>query len=372
MNINQSRLIRCFTELVSIDAPSYDERVMANELTRRLSALGLTVEEDNAGTAIGGTAGNLIVKVPGTVAAPPLLFSSHMDTVEPSRGKRAILHEDGRITSAGDTVLGADDAAGLAALLEALTVITESQLPHRPLELVFPVAEESYTIGSHQLDFSRLAAKEAYVLDMSAPVGAAALKAPSILYFKATFQGRAAHAGMAPEEGIHAIKIAADAISHIKTGVVDADTTVNIGTISGGLATNIVPERCTIEGEVRGFRHDIALQRLAEVRHEFQAAAARFGGSVEVEHVIRTVAYSVAPDTPVVQRHLRCCAKNGIPGVLTKTFGGSDNNTFAEHGISGIVLASTAQKSHSTEEYTTVDDLTKLAELALSLMLDTE
>lgn len=372
MNINQSRLIRCFTDLVSIDSPSYGERAMADELTRRLRALGLAVKEDNTSAAIGGTAGNLIVKVPGTVDAPPLLFSSHMDTVEPSRGKRAVLHQDGRMTSAGDTVLGADDVSGLSALLEALTVIVENQLPHRPLELIFPVAEEAYTIGSRQLDFSQLEAKEAYVLDMSGPVGAAALKAPSILYFKATVQGRAAHAGMAPEAGVHAIKIAADAITHIKTGTVDADTTVNIGTISGGLATNIVPEVCMVEGEVRGFRHDITLQRFAEVTAAFQTAAEHLGGSVQLEHVIRTVAYSVEPDAPVVQRHLRCCTQNGIPCVLTKTFGGSDNNTFSEHGISGIVLASAMHQSHSTEEYTTVDDLTALAELTLSLMLDTE
>ena len=370
MPVNQDRLVRCFTELVSIDAPSFGERAMAEELKRRLGTLGIAAREDDAGTKLGGTAGNLLARVPGTINAPPLLFSAHMDTVEPAKGKRAAVHPDGRITSAGDTVLGADDAAALAAILEALTVIQEDGLPHRPLELVFPVAEEPYTAGSHVLDFSSLEAKEAYVLDMDGPVGTAALQAPSILYFRVTIRGKASHAGMAPEAGIHAIQAAAAALAALKLGTVDPQTTVNVGTIQGGLATNIVPETCTLEGEVRGFDHSLALQHLAELREEFSRAAKALGAEADFYSEVRTVAYREPETSPVVQRLLRACETTGIPPQLGKTFGGSDNNTFAEHGIHGIVLSSAMHEVHSTREYTTVEELTQLSKLTLALMTD--
>lgn len=372
MGVQQERLVRSFAALVQIDAPSYGERAMADELKRRLAALGIEAQEDDAGAKIGGTAGNLIAAVPGELALPPLLFSAHMDTVAPALGKRAVRRPDGRITSGGDTVLGADDAAGLAAILEALTVLREEGLPHRPLELVFPAAEEPYTKGSSQLDFTRLRAREAYVLDMTGAVGTAALQAPSILYFRAVLHGRAAHAGMAPELGIHAIKAAAAAVHRIPVGQVDEATTVNIGQIRGGLATNIVPEECTVEGEVRGFVHARALERLKEIEEVFRQEAARAGAALEFAPEVRTVAYNEAPDSPTVQRFVRAGRAAGLPVALDKTFGGSDNNTFAAHGIHGIVLASAMHEVHSTQEYTTVQELADLSRLTLALMLDRE
>jgi tripeptide aminopeptidase len=372
MPIDQNRLVDTFCRLVSIDAPSLDERAMADHLTAQLNSLGIQVREDDAGKKLGGTAGNLIATVPGSLPGAPLLFSAHMDTVEPSRGKRAQVHPDGRITSAGDTVLGADDAAALAVILEALTVLKVENIPHRTLELVFPVAEEPYTIGSHQLDATQLQAKEAYVLDMDGAIGTAALMAPSILYFKATIQGRASHAGMAPEAGIHAIAVAAQALTQLKQGHVDDLTTVNIGTIQGGLATNIVPETCTLEGEVRGFDHQLALDHLAEIVKIFQDCAAQAGATVDIHQEVRTVAYWEPEGSPVVRRFLRACEKTQIPPVLSKTFGGSDNNTFQQRGIHGIVLSSAMFMAHSTREYTTIPDLVHLAELTLALMTDPE
>ncbi len=370
--LNRERLLHRFTELVAIDSPSLGERDMADELIRQIRALGLEVYEDGAGQKLGGNAGNLIVKLPGTIDAPARLFSCHMDTVEPSRGKRAVLHPDGKITSNGTTVLGADDLAGLSAILEAVTVILEEGLPHPPLELVFPVAEELHTLGSHALDFSRLAAKEAYVLDMNGPLGTAALMAPSIISFTASIHGRAAHAGMAPEEGIHAIKIAAAAIGKIAVGHVDKYTTANIGSISGGTTTNIVPPECVITGEVRSFRHENALEQMAEIKRILLETAAAWGGSADVEEIVRMKAYQVAEDAPVVRRLVRACGQLGLTPNLSKTFGGSDNNAFSAHGISGIVIASAMYQIHTCQEYTNVEELCRLAELTLALMSDPE
>lgn len=375
MSINKDRVIETFRELVAIDAPSYGEREMADELTRRLTALGLTVSEDKAGEAIGGNAGNLLVRIPATAgleALPPILFSSHMDTVSPALGKQAIVHEDGLITSAGDTVLGADDAAGLAAILEAVTILGEQGLPHRELELVLPVAEEPYTKGTHQLDWSWFKAREAYVPDMDGVMGTAANIAPTIIYYKVTIHGRAAHAGMSPEAGIHAVQIAARAIAALQLGKVDDMTTVNIGTIQGGLATNIVPETCVLEGEVRGFDHQLALEHLQEIRQEIEEIVEPYGAKVTFDYEVRTVAYHEPEDSPAAQRFYRACQQVGLEPGLRKTFGGSDNNTFQEHGIHGLVLASAMHDCHSTKEYTYVQEIVQLAELILTLMTDQE
>lgn len=367
--INKDRVVNTFLSLAAIDSPSYGERLMADELTRRLQALGLEVEEDDAGAALKGNAGNLIVRLPGDVNLPPLLFCAHMDTVEPARGKHPVLHQDGTITSAGDTVLGADDLAGVACILEAVNTILEKKLPHRPLELVFPVAEEPYTVGSHQLELSRLQSKEAYVLDSGGAPGGVVLQAPTILYFEAIFHGKAAHAGQCPEKGIHAIQAAAKAVAITQNGHIDDVTTVNIGTIHGGKGINIVPELCTVEGEVRSFCHRSALGRFAQISADFQSAAEEYGAELELNHEVRTVAYQVPEESPIVQRLERVCHQVGLTRHTVVTFGGSDGNTFNEKGITSVVLSSAMHNVHTCQEYTTTAEIAQVAQLTLALML---
>ena len=271
--IREERLLGAFRELVSIDNPTLRERGVCDLLLRRYAALGIRLQEDGTGAAIGGNAGNLYAFVPGDEALAPVLLSAHTDAVSPACGKHAVFHPDGRITSDGTTVLGADDLAGQCAILEAVTSVLEDGAPHRPFELLFDAAEESYCTGIQRFDFSRLRAKLAYVFDLSGPVGGAAYQAPSILSFRAVFTGRAAHAAFSPEEGRHAIRAAAQAAAQIPCGRV-GELTVNVGTIAGGTADNIVPDRCTVTGEVRGFDHPLALQKLGEIEAVMQHAAA--------------------------------------------------------------------------------------------------
>ena len=179
LNINSQRLTALFCELVAVDSPTYGERAMADLLTGKLEALGFTVTEDDSAAVLGGNAGNLIATMPGQLDLPPLLLCAHMDTVAPAFGKKAIVEPDGRIHSAGDTVLGADDLAAVAAIIEAVTVLKEQGIPHRPLELLISAAEENYCRGANALDKALLKAKEAYILDLDAPVGTAAVSAPS-------------------------------------------------------------------------------------------------------------------------------------------------------------------------------------------------
>lgn len=366
--IDSKRLVDLFCRLVSIDSPSRGEREVCDHVKGLLTALGLDPQEDGAAEPLGGNCGNLYCYVDGSLDLPPLLFSAHLDTVEPSRDKRAVVDGAGRITSAGDTVLGADDVSAMAAILEALTALKESGTPHRPLELVFSAAEEPYCVGIQQFDFSRLRSRDAYVFDLTGPVGGAANAAPAIISFTVEFRGRAAHAGFSPEEGVHAIAAAGRAIAGVQCGRVGG-ATVNIGSISGGTANNIVPDRCTLTGEIRSLSNEEAKLRLEELTAVMERAAREMGAEAGVRHVVECSAYRTAPDAPVVRRFERACGELGLESGLCDTFGGSDNNHFARHGISGIVAATAMNSCHSCQEYTTVQELERAASLALHLML---
>ena len=193
-----------------------------------------------------------------------------MDTVEPAKGKKAVSHEDGTVTSDGTTVLGADDLAGVTAIYEAVRHLIETKTPHRPIEILISTGEELYCKGANAFDYSQVQAKEAYVLDLSGAIGAAAYAAPTLVSFAAKIQGKAAHAGFHPEDGINSIQAAAHAIAQLPQGHVDESTTANIGKIGGGSGTNIVSESCVIEGEIRSLNHETAMELLETYHRTFQ------------------------------------------------------------------------------------------------------
>ncbi len=369
--INQNRLLKLFTELVEIDNPSRRERAMCDKIREKLNELGIDSYEDNTGAKIGGNAGNLYAYIDGTQNLPPLLLSAHMDSVEPATGKKAFFHPDGTITADSSTVLGADDLSGIVAILEALAVLKENNIPHRPLEVLFDVSEETYCTGIQQFDFTRIRSRETYVFDLSGPVGYAAYQAPSIMTFHADFHGRAAHAAFAPEDGIHAIKAAADAVTSIPCGHV-GDTTVNIGTVSGGSADNIVPEACTVTGEVRSFDDNSAKKQLIEIEDFMRKAASKAGATVDFQYKTLCIAYRVDRKDPVAKRFESVCAEIGLKSSFVITYGGSDNNHFFHQGIRGLVVASGMNNCHSRQEYTFVSELKNAARLALALILSKE
>ena len=370
--IHQERLTADFLEITTGSAESLDERHIADLLTEKLQYLGFSMIEDAAGQKLGGNAGNLYGFLKGTLPGPPLLLSAHMDIVKPGCHKKPVLHEDGTITSDGTTVLGADDAAGLAEILEGIRSVQEAGIPHRDIEILFPVAEEIFIQGSNVFDFSRIKAKEAYVLDMSGAVGSAAIRAPSMFSFCVTVTGRASHAGFAPENGINAIAVAAQAIAGIPQGHVDAETTCNIGTITGGTAKNIVPEQCICTGEVRGFSHEKVLHCVEEIRRSFADAAKAYGALFEMETQEILRSYCVPENSPVIKRFQRVCSSLGFAGELRSTLGGSDNSNFLKAGISGIVLSCGMQRVHSTDEYITLQELVRGSELVAGLICDDE
>ncbi|MCR4991581.1 MAG: M20/M25/M40 family metallo-hydrolase [Lachnospiraceae bacterium] len=375
--INRVRLICEFIKLTSFDSESFNEEKISEYLKGKLKELGLKVESDTASEILKeispGTshpASNIYATLKGKKAGQPVLFSAHMDTVKPGTGKRALLHQDGKITSKDDTVLGADDVSGLVSIIEALTVIKENGLSTPDLEIVFTAAEEPYCTGSRFLAYDRIKAREGYVLDMTGPVGKAALAAPSILSVSIKVNGRSAHAGFAPEQGINALSIAAGALAKIKTGRIDEDLTLNFGTIIGGSGKNIVPESVEIEGEIRSMDHRKATDAAAKIRTEFENAASEYGGSVEVTVTEQIHSYRVSKERNVVKRFIKAAGETErcIKPECIDTFGGSDANRLNEHGIETIVLACAMENCHSTNEYTTVEELEKSAELTLKLM----
>lgn len=375
--MQENRIVEEFLKLTAFDSQSFSESEIAEYLKQELEELGLEVTVDDAKERLQKerpeltkAASNIYGYLKGNVEGDAILFSAHMDTVSPGNGKKAIVHPDGTITSNGDTVLGADDVSGLVSILEALRTIKENNLKHPDIEVLFTVAEEPYCQGSRYVDYSRLKATTGYVLDLVGPVGTAAVAAPSIISVNVKIRGRAAHAGFAPEEGINALNIAVRALSEIRTGHTSHDTTVNFGVIKGGNGRNIVPEQVLIEGEIRSLEHKKALDEAYKIKEAFKNAADEFGGGVAVEITQHIKAYNIGKDKKVVERFrkaakgvMRCI----LPDCIT-TFGGSDANRLNEHNISTIVLACAMENCHSTEEYTTINELIKSAELTLKLM----
>lgn len=341
---------------------------MANKLSERLHALGFEVTQDQAGDVIGGDCGNLFARRIGGAGMPPLLFCAHMDTVQPAYNKRVILDQDGRIHSAGDTILGADDVSAICAILEALQTLIEADALQRDIEVLFTVSEETYASGCAVFDSSVIHSKEAYVPDFDGMLGQAVIAAPSILSFRAEIKGKASHAGFAPELGINAISVAAHAIDRIRTGWITPTLSLNIGTIHGGLLTNIVPEHCVIEGEIRAGQHEDALVQQKTLQDTLEASCELFGAELVFSSKCLIQAYQTSEDAPVVQRYFKTCRELGITPQAIRTFGGSDLNVLAQRGISGIVIASAMHECHTTNEFTTVEELCTLSQIIAHLI----
>jgi len=371
--INKNRMAQTFMDLVQIDSVSREEGRLAAYLQDLLRSLGARTVIDGSAAQTGSETGNLIAHLDGHSTAPALLFSAHMDTVEPGRGIKPIL-ENGRIVSDGATILGADDKSAIAILLEALHVLQESGKPYPPLEFVFSTCEEIGLLGAKNLDWSLISAPMGYVLDTRDPAGLVT-RAPSANRLKFTVFGRDAHAGSAPEKGINAILIAAQAIATLTLGRVDAETTCNLGVIRGGDATNIVPKRVEVDGEVRS--HDdgklaAVTQRMIDA---FQKAAADYPdhGDDGRPHVQADVHPDfkrtfIPENHPVVQMATNAAQRLKRSISLQTAGGGSDANVFFQKGIITGVLGTGMTDVHSVREHVDLQDMVQACELVLELM----
>lgn len=364
---DKEKMMTLFLDLAQYDSLSFHERRVADRLKTELQALGFEVTEDDAVAHFGGESGNLYGFLKGTTNQESVLFSAHMDTVEPGLAKKPQISDE-RITSDGTSVLGADDLCGIVEILEGIRLARRNPEGHGDIEVLFTVGEEAYGQGSKAFDFSLIRSREAYVLDMSGAPGMAARKAPSIISFEVRIEGKAAHAGFAPQNGINAILAGTKAIAGLPQGSISEQTKLNIGTVNGGTANNIVAEHFACSGEIRSFDHREALRTSRQVEEAFGEECRKIGAALQYEQTVHIEAYETPEEAPVCQCFQRACRQLGLPGQLKATHGGSDNNIFAKKGISGIVLSCGMYRTHSTEEYTSLNDLAAGAELVAAII----
>ncbi|WP_432821614.1 M20/M25/M40 family metallo-hydrolase [Trichloromonas sp.] len=374
--VNRERLCEEFSRQAAIASPSRREGEISRYLQARFRELGGTLVIDGAAAEAGSESGNLIITFPARgKEAEPLMLSVHMDTVEPADGVVPVL-ADGVFTSAGETILGADDKAGIAEIIEALEIIREQNIPHGPLEVVVTICEEIGLVGAKLLDYSLVRSRRALALDTSG-VDRIIRRAPCANKLRFEILGREAHAGIAPEQGISAIAVASRAIADMRLGRIDEETTANLGTIHGGQATNIVPNRVVVEGEVRS--HDVEkLTRQTEhmvgcFQQAAQQASIDLGGqavqaSVKVEVIGDYPLMQVAEDAGIVRLVRQAGAALGRTIAVEAAGGGSDANIFNGHGIETVILGTGMDRVHSVEERVTVDDMVRVSELLVEII----
>lgn len=375
MKQNDKRVIDRFIELALVDGESFNERMVADYLVAEFQKLGIKLCEDDTAGKIGGNCGNLYGFAEGRgkyADSEPILFCAHMDTVAPGNNKKIILNDDGTITSDHTTVLGADDRVGIAGIIEAYTEVLEEELDHPPIEFLFTVAEEVYGLGSAALDYSRIRSRIAFAPDCSGEYGVYSSCEPTLISFEVHIKGKASHAGYEPEKGINAIAVAAAAISRIKQGWADDHTTLNIGTIEGGSVTNAVPENCLIKGEIRSGVHEDAYQTMEYVESVFSEEAKSAGAELCIDKKERITVYRKDPEAragSALDRYKRALGKQGRETLAKKSYGGSDINSLIKHGMDGLNIYGPMYNIHTTEEYTTVQEIVSFAELLKILMV---
>ena len=361
LDIDEKRLLTTFLELLEIDSPSGDETQVIQHLERKLTRLGLETEIDAAGNLIGRLAGR----------GDPLLLCAHVDHVPPCIGITPIVEGD-IIRSDGTTVLGGDDTSGVAIILELLELIASKreQIDEKPpaLEIVFTVQEESGLLGSKGLDTSRLTARHGIVLDMGGPRGWIAAQGPSQNRLQAVVHGRKAHAACAPEEGINAIRVAAEAIAVEPLGRIDEQTTANVGIIHGGEATNIVPDRVEILGEARSLDGEGLRKQTEAMISALNEAAGRHGATVATDVEFSYRAFTVSEEAPIVQMLSRTTRSFGLEPALIPTVGGSDSNIFNERGIQTVNISTGMEQVHTTEEQIKLSEMVFCARLVAHLL----
>jgi len=347
--INETRITDQFLEMVKIPSPSLKEREVADYLIKELGSLGLEVTEDDAGEKRGGNAGNVI----GVLKAPEkkkLIFSAHMDTVLPCK-KITPIREGDIIKTDGTSVLGADDKAGIAAILEMIRHIKENNLDHPEIIVVFSMAEEIGLMGAQEFDIEKYSPDYGIIVDTGAKPGAVTIQAPSAAKGKIRIIGKPAHAGIAPENGINALTVMAHGITKMKMGRIDEETTSNIGVISGGQAVNIVMPDCRAIYECRSLSDEKLDNLLAETKELFQKTCDEFGAELEWDVKKNYAGFKLEKDIELLKKLEVAATKAGLEYKAEKSGGGSDTNIYNTKGVPSVNLGIGYSKVHTTEEF---------------------
>jgi tripeptide aminopeptidase len=362
----KARLNKTFAALCRISSPFGHERACADDVTARLRAMGLHVEEDDSGPAAGAGAGNLLARVPGRHERSVLLCA-HLDTVEQTAPIEPVVIDDGW-ENANDGILGADNKAAVAVLLEVARRVSVEGAPVG-LELLFTVAEENGLRGAMQFDAGKLESGFGYVFDHATPIGEVVVASPSYYRLSAEFHGRAAHAGIRPEDGRSAIVALAQAVSAMPLGRIDPETTANVGSVSGGVgSTNVVPERARLMAEARSLNPSRVEEVVRDMIDAVYDGAAAAECDVDVISERLFTGYRQKPSSPAVataEAALRAC---GYEPRRIATGGGSDANALEAQGFQCVNLANGTERNHEPTERVAVAALEGMLDVALALL----
>lgn len=344
-------ILKLFCDMVQIDSESGEEERFIKYLKEFFERqLGAQCELDSYG--------NLIAKVPEEgVHSQPLLLVAHADTVKPGKGIKPLIGE-GVVRSNGETILGADDKAGIAEILEAVRTAKR----HPPLEIVITRSEEIGLLGAKNLDYSKLSAQRGFVLD-SDKLEVVIIGGPSHFSIDVEIMGRAAHAGMEPEKGISAIRTAALAIARMPEGRIDKETTANVGIIHGGEIRNGVPEKAVIQAECRSLNHEKAAHQAEVMKRAFEEAAAKIGATVDINVSLEYKASRIPEDSPTVTLAKEAIAATGLTPKAKVITGGTDLSIFKVHGIETPVLGVGVKAEHSKDEHIAIADMQRAVEI---------
>lgn len=365
--IDKKRLKQIFNDLLKINSPTYKEKEISNYIIEYLMSKGFEVYTDDSYHTTGSNIGNVIAKIKGNVKAKPVMLNAHMDTIESTENIKLVEEKD-IIKTDGKCILGGDSKAGIAVILEAISILKENNLKHGPVELVFTTAEELCLRGSRELDYSKIDAKDCFVFDSGGPAGTIVIGAPSQKNINLNFQGQAAHAGVEPENGINAILAASKAISKMPQGRIDEETTTNVGVISGGKATNVVPAKCYVKAEARG--HDE--KKLEETIHSIfniaKEESSSIGAKVDVNVEDIYKGYRIKEEQTVFKVSNLALKEIDEEPFITVSGGGSDANIFNDLGINAIALSAGVYDAHSVNEFVNLADLYRSAMLATKII----
>ena len=358
--INFDRMLDLFVRMCSVDSYFGDEERVAAIIRPVLEPLGIAFKQD--------AIGNIMGRWPGRGSARrPVMLNAHMDTVRPTPGMTPVV-DDEAVRSDGSSVLGADDKAGVAAVVEALRAAHAAGIDHAPIDVVFTVGEDVGHKGSKAFDAAAIEARVGIVFDAGGPVGDVVTRAPGTRRFTARFVGKAAHAGIAPELGASAIAMMARAIDGMPIGRVDDESTANIGTIAGGEATNIIAPMAELRGEVRSLSESRLAELAGSMRAAMDAAAEAFGGRVDYDVYETYPAYSLDDNDPAVLLADRAIRAAGLAPRHVPSGGGSDAAEFISMGITCANLGMGYENVHSPDEFMPHTALRSIGEVAYQVI----
>jgi len=366
--INNKRLVDTFLKLASIKSPSGNEKEIVDHVGKILSGLGLSVDIDDSGKNYGSNSGNITAFLKGNDPdIMPIFLGAHLDTVA-LNGEVVPYIKNGIIKNKNkNCILGGDDKVAVAAIIEILCYIVENNIKTGNIYIIFTISEEIGVIGAKYVDMEKIGAKYGFVFDSHGDIGTIYNQAPYQNSIEAEFIGKAAHAGIEPEKGINSIKAAAIAISNIRFGRLDGQTTANIGKIEGGMARNIVPASTRMLLEARSLEESKLETVTAEMMASLKSASTDTGCRLKYELIREYDGFTIMPEEIPLKIASDAIKKTGIRPKIASSGGGSDINVFNSKGKRAVNLSSGMENVHTDSEYVKISQLEKLAQLILEI-----